>query len=181
MLLKERHGSKVNIVGIDISEEALKLAEPFYDVENEDVSKILKGQKFDYIIVVEILEHLFKPELLISKLKGMLEPNGYIIVSFPNFAFWKYRVECLLGRFPDQHLYSDAEHIHYWSFPQFTKFLHDCGLEIVEFEGVFAIPFSRFLPRKIVKLLGKKFPNIFGYQIVLKTTIMFKNEYLHVC
>jgi len=187
MLLKKRYGSKVNIIGIDISEEALKLAEPFYDkllqvdVENEDIRKILKGQKFDYIVAIEILEHLFKPELLVSKLKGILKPDGYIIVSFPNFAFWKYRIECLLGRFPDQHLYSDAEHIHYWSFLQFIKFLNDCRLDVIEFDGVFGIPFSRFLPRKVVKWLGKKFPNVFGYQIVLKTTIRFKNEHLHVC
>jgi len=72
-VLKEKFGEYINLVGIDISEEALKLVKPFYDkvlqidIENEDIDKLLEDQKFDYIVAIEILEHLFKPELLISK------------------------------------------------------------------------------------------------------------------
>jgi len=81
-------------------------------------------------------------------------------------------MECLLGRFPNQHLYSNAEHIHYWTFPQFIKFLNDCGLEMVEFDGDFSIPPSGFLPKGIVKRLGKRCPNLFGYQLVFKTKLI---------
>jgi len=182
MLLKEMYVDEINIFGVDISEEALELAKPYYnkiiqvDIENENINRILQGQKFDYIVAVEILEHLVRPERLLKKLKTLLKPEGYFIVSFPNFAFWRYRIECLLGRFPDQHLYSNAEHIQYWTYPQFIKFLNDCGLEVVDFDGDFGIPFSRFIPERIIDRLGKILPNLFGYQIVFKTKLNVKEK-----
>ena len=178
MLLKGKYGTKVHIVGVDISQKSIEFAKPYYDkviqadVENEDISTILGDQKFDYVITVEVLEHLFKPETLLDKLKKSLEPKGRIIVSFPNFAFWSNRVDLLLGRYPrTQHLYSDVEHIHYWTYPDFVKFLNVCELQIEEIDGDFILPFSRLFLTRGVRAIGKKFPNLLGFQIIIKTKI----------
>lgn len=77
----------------------------------------------------------------------------------------------MLGGFPDQHLYSNAEYIHYWTFPQFIKFLGDCRLEVVEFDGDFNTRFSKFLLKRIIDKFGKILTDFFEYQIVFKTKI----------
>ena len=176
MLLKEKYEAKINIFGVDISRKALELAKSYYDkviqvnIENEDIRRILGDQKFDYIIAVEVLEHIFRPEELLNYFKDLLKPEGYIIVSYPNFAFWLNRVDLLLGRYPrTQHLYSDVEHIHYCTYSSFIKFLNTCELEIFEIDGDFVVPFPRSSLTKVAKIIGRKFPNLFGFQIVIKT------------
>jgi len=175
ILLRKKYGHNVNLFGIDISEIALEMAKPYYnrvkqvDVEKEDLIEIYGNRKFDYIIASEVLEHLIKPEEVLEKLKLLLKPRGYIIVSFPNFAFWRNRIDVLFRKFPRQYLYQPIEHIHYWTFFSFVEFLEKHGLRIEQVNGVFEIPFSRFLPKSVVTILGKKFPNFLGSQLIFKT------------
>lgn len=41
-------------------------------------------KKFDVILLLDVLEHLYEPYLLIKRLCGLLSPTGYIVVSIPN-------------------------------------------------------------------------------------------------
>jgi len=175
MLLREKYNGKINLVGIDISKKVLEIASPYYDeticmnVEVEDISEKLKNRKFDYTVIVEVLEHLFRPEIVLKQLKNLLKRDGCMLVSFPNFAFWKNRISLLRGKFPsDAHLYNSSEHLHYWTFYSFKNFLTENGFQIEQIGGEFKLPFQSFLPESIRKRFGKKFPNLFGYQIVMK-------------
>jgi len=50
----------------------------------ETISLPFEPGYFDYIIATEVLEHLIDPGGLLSRLKGLLRPNGYFIASTPN-------------------------------------------------------------------------------------------------
>jgi len=171
-LLKEQLQNKVFIVGCDISETALKLASPYYDkifqtnIETTELSELIK-QKFDYIVIVEVLEHLFNPKDVLKRCRKLLNEDGFLIASFPNVAFYKYRLDMLRGYFPKNYLLYPGEHIQNFTLYSFYKLLHENGFIPVEIDGQFVFP-RIFKPRRIFLPLFKKFPGLFGYQIVVK-------------
>lgn len=170
----------MNIVGCDISQKALDLANPFYDKTvlfniDEEQSKIKIGNvKFDFIVCIEVLEHLFNPEIALDKCKELLSEDGFLITSFPNIAWWQYRIKLLKGHFPEEsRFYHHAEHLHDFTLHSFTKLLKQAKFEIVDIGGQFIPPefMYRIRPRKLIEKLIRKYPNLFGYQLVVKARL----------
>lgn len=161
-----------NVIGIDVSEEAIELSRKdkveayVCDIENENPPFV---KKFDIIVMSEILEHLVSPRNALNKLKKYLSKDGFFIITFPNIAFYKYRCQLLLGRFPEQHLYDKSEHLHYWALPDFLQFLRSCNMRCDQVVPVLSFPLYRILSRlnPCVKII-EAFPNLFGQQIVVK-------------
>lgn len=54
---------------------------------------------FDVILYLDILEHLARPDILLSKLKRYLTPDEELIASIPNSARLEHRLRLLMGRF----------------------------------------------------------------------------------
>jgi 2-polyprenyl-3-methyl-5-hydroxy-6-metoxy-1,4-benzoquinol methylase len=177
MLLKNIYKEQIHIVGCDISEEALKIARPFYDdvfqldIENDSIKIKLGDIKFDHIICLEILEHLLYPSKVLKTCTDLLTSDGTMILSFPNIVWWKYRIKILKGNFPEEiTLFNQAEHLHNFTMNSFLKLLNEVNLEPLEIDGDFIPPkFIKNLgPKKIINKIIKKYPNLFGYQIVIK-------------
>jgi methionine biosynthesis protein MetW len=177
-LLKQEFGNKIYVVGVDISKTALDMASEYYDetyqldIEHNKIEEIIGNRCFDYIVSIEVLEHILRPEKALSKLKEVVKDDGNIIVSFPNFAFWKYRLDVLKGNFPkDQHIYCDIEHLHYFTLQSFTKLLEKSGWHIEQLDCDFYFPFLlRSMPVHIKRYFGRRYPSLFGNQIVIKAT-----------
>jgi SAM-dependent methyltransferase len=47
----------------------------------------LESEQFDTILITDVLEHIAKPELLMSEMARLLKPNGKIILTVP-FLYW---------------------------------------------------------------------------------------------
>lgn len=178
-VLRRQFGDSIVLYGVDISETALELAAHLYDqiwqldIECNEIHQYL-DDLFDYIVCLEVLEHLFLPEQLLTKLISLLRDDGYFILSFPNFAFWRYRINVLTGHFPSQQTqYRAAEHLHYWTLPSFKKMLKAVGIEVVQQEFDFAFPpLLRLMPFCLQRQIAHVFPNLFGIQIVLKGKVI---------
>jgi methionine biosynthesis protein MetW len=165
-----------SVIGIDISERAIELARK-NGVKaikcNVDDEELPLHEHFDVIILSEVLEHLISPMRVIRKLKRYLKKNGYFLLTFPNIAFYKYRLQLLFGRFPRQYVYDSQEHLHYWSFPDFMDFLVGCGLVCNEIKPVLGFPLHsvvfRFKPlAQILERFSRSLlPNVFAIQIVV--------------
>ena len=165
--------NNVSLVGLDISDIAIELAGNYYDalhiidVENENLIDTLETY-FDYVICLETLEHVFNPESVLKKVRSVLKPRGYLITSFPNFAFYRSRLTVLIGEFPleSQHIYSDVEHLHYFTWKSFTFMLLKAGFKIETAEADCGL-LSRFIKVAPLKIRKKLF-TIFGKQIIVK-------------
>jgi len=46
------------------------------------------GDGFDVVLAADVLEHVRRPDLLLSDVRERLSPGGSVIVSVPNFAHW---------------------------------------------------------------------------------------------
>lgn len=173
-LLRKDESSRF-IMGLDISEIAIQNALPYYDktatcdFEADPFDPILQDRQFDYIVCMEVLEHLFDPYALLGKVKGCLKPGGYLIASFPNIAWWRYRLELLRGEFPREYsMYQAAEHIQNFTLASFTELLEAAGFERRNMECEYKFPPLLKRLHILRKAMGR-FPGLFGHQIVVQS------------
>ncbi|OGZ34763.1 MAG: hypothetical protein A2174_02355 [Candidatus Portnoybacteria bacterium RBG_13_41_18] len=164
--------TQYKVWGADISSNFLetagkKLDRTFcFDISSDFSSwpAEIKTEKFDKIILSEILEHLFFPERLLKNLKNICVQDAEIIITVPNVLFWKNRLKILFGNFDytDQGL-MDRGHIHFFSWESLEKLVNDAGFQIVDTKN--------FIPTRGTKWLGKIFPGLFAFQFIVKAKL----------
>ena len=67
--------------------------------------------------------------------KKYLNNDGYIIVSIPNIANWKIRLQLLFGKFEyKEYGILDNGHLRFFNEKGATKLVNDAGFEIVELD-----------------------------------------------
>ena len=83
------------IVGMDISKEALSIAKSTFSSENiqysiddcQIMASLNSTDLFDYIISFETLEHLKNPSIFLKSCHKHLKTDGKLIISTPNILF----------------------------------------------------------------------------------------------
>jgi 2-polyprenyl-6-hydroxyphenyl methylase/3-demethylubiquinone-9 3-methyltransferase len=89
-------------VGVDISENAVQAARSLglESARIDDAASLpFPDASFDAAACIEVLEHLFEPQLAVSEVLRILRPGGVLIVTVPNIAYWRWRLDlALLGR-----------------------------------------------------------------------------------
>ncbi len=112
-LLKARVPGLV-IHGVDISTVALERARNHsdqvwqVDLDKADVS--VPSEQYDTVTCIEVLEHLYDPDHALREVARVLAPGGHAVVTVPNLAYWRYRLDLLWGRVPQPAL--DPRHLH---------------------------------------------------------------------
>ena len=78
-----QRGYKVS--GIEINKDAIKsLKSKGFEVFIKDISKPLElNKKFDVVMILDVLEHLFDPNFLLKEAKNAINSDGTIIVTVP--------------------------------------------------------------------------------------------------
>jgi methionine biosynthesis protein MetW len=149
-----KNEKNARVCGIDISEEAVRLArERNIETTVGDILEIDIECVYDYIILSEVLEHFDKPEAVIAKLKGKFRKA--LLISIPNIGYYKHRLRLLFGRFPIQWVWHPAEHLRFWTVADFRLWLRQFGLK----ESV--VLASNGFP-----ILRQILPNLFGDQVI---------------
>ena len=69
------------------------------DIETLDLTKNLGNEKYDVILLGDVLEHLKHPEKLLKKLHDFLNDDGYLVCSIPNISHILIRLKLLNGEF----------------------------------------------------------------------------------
>jgi len=82
------------VLGVERDEKSVIHARNMFgiDVISEPISETIYENKFDMIILFQVLEHVDRPVELLNKCKKMLRTNGKIIISFPNFESWQAKL-----------------------------------------------------------------------------------------
>lgn len=100
--------------GGDVSKVALERARLILDrVWHLDVdhSELPVGDNcYDLVCCVEVLEHLYDPSHALRESRRILKPGGSAVVTVPNLAYWRYRLDLLRGRVPGPA--ADLRHLH---------------------------------------------------------------------
>ena len=150
--------------GVELSESAVEIvrSKGFEVISGRADEKHLEipDKKFDYSICNVSVQMVMYPEILLME---MARVSKYQIISFPNFANYKNRLDLFFnGRMPRPLLYGykwySTGHIHQFSIKDFYNFCNERGFEIIKFEPVIKKSAFYNLKRKIISLL----PNVFA-------------------
>jgi methionine biosynthesis protein MetW len=116
---------------------------------NSGVLGVPFGRKFDVIVFADVLEHLLSPDAVLAHAAQLLKPGGRVVVSLPNVALWRVRMNLLFGAFEyTDYGVLDRTHLHFYTFRSATEFVRTAGYDIERVEGAANLlgPVVHFLP-----------------------------------
>lgn len=177
--LKETKGCRVTGIDLLPRERVRSSLDSYYqmdvEAERERFLKLVQEGNFDAVLLLDIVEHMAKPELFLWSLAHAVPQRPIkIIVSTGNVAFLSVRLMLLLGHFNyGQKGILDITHKRLFSYHTFKNLLQQTGLTIVE-ERYCPLPFSELgLPGWLASfleginlLLMKIRPRLFSYQVM---------------
>ena len=129
------------IAGTDFSSKAVERAKPLADaIYQGGVDALPEGERFDCIIAVEVIEHIYDPNRFIDQLIARLKPGGWLVMATPDMGSWWRRV--LGRRWPSFKL---PEHVTYYDQNTLTELFNRNG-----FDSVRSIPSPHAFPLTVV-------------------------------
>jgi len=143
-LLKQQGISKCDAVEID--PEAREFVRPHYREVTEDISELDAGQ-YDYVLMLDVLEHMADPERFLRDLDPIIKPGGEILISVPNIAHWSVRFSLLFGQFRYQERgILDRTHLRFFTRSSLKKMvLEQAGFRVIR-QGATIEPLELILP-----------------------------------
>lgn len=172
--LRRRKGCYV--VGVDVHElaDGVEL-DQFYVHDLEDGLPAVAFEGFDYILLLDVVEHLRDPERLLEELYSASSMNrsAKVIVSTGNVAFGMTRLLLLAGQFNyGKRGILDLTHTRLYTFSTLRRLLEGAGFRMVQLRGVPA-PFPLALGESTVartlltlnRLGVRLWKRFFAYQV----------------
>jgi methionine biosynthesis protein MetW len=132
-LVREKH---VRAQGIEIDQHAIQeCVAKGLNVFHEDIDtglSVYPDKSFDFVILAQSLQQVKKPDFV---LKEAVRVGKKIIVSFPNFAYYKIRLQILFGgKVPVTpalpYEWHDTPNLHFLSISDFTEYCKRRNLRI---------------------------------------------------
>jgi hypothetical protein len=131
----------------------------------------------DYLLLLDVLEHLRDPERFLDDLRSQFDHRPrHLVLSVPNVAFVAQRLMLLFGEFNyGKRGILDRDHVRLFTFRSLDQILRDAGWRIRRVRGVPA-PFPKAfgegplaqLALAVNQLLIRLWPTIFSYQIFVE-------------
>ena len=152
------------------------------DLNNpEELIRLLQDKKFQYVLSLDVLEHLIDPGKLLNGLKKYcVDMDCYLLVTLPNIAFWGIRKNLLLGNFEYNNVgILDKTHLKFYTYHSAVRLFETAGYRILEWKPVsYMAPLLgrmglrnqllRSFTTKVERYLAFRFPNFFCSQIYFK-------------
>lgn len=135
-LLKE--DKNVQGRGLELNENnVIKCIERGLPVLQGDIDEGLReyqDNSYDYVILNQTLQLTHKPEYVIQE---MLRVGKKIVISFPNFAYWKIRFQLLFaGKMPKSNIlpfeWYNTPNIHLLTIKDFREFCEERNIKILD-------------------------------------------------
>jgi O-antigen biosynthesis protein len=142
------------------------------------VIQALNGKRFDRVLLLDILEHLRRPEDLLAECQEVLDRDGQLIVSLPNVANITVRLMLLFGRFSyTERGLLDRTHLRFFTRKTARRLLERSGYKIIRQEAT-VMPIELVLNlspqnlalrfcNRVLALMTRLMPGLLGYQTIL--------------
>ena len=132
-----RQTRRITGYGVEIDDDSiLACVKNGVNVVQSDLERGLSGfenNSFDYVVLSQTLQAMKNSEVI---MREMLRVGREGIVTFPNFGYWKNRLEVLKGRMPvSENLpyeWFDTPNVHLCAIADFERFCEERDIRIVE-------------------------------------------------
>ncbi len=174
---RELNKKSCEVFGVDIEKDALSIAKKYCKfvllTDFEYISEArIPSHKFDYVLLLDVLEHVKSRGELLNALHKYLKKDGTLLLSTPNIAHVSVRLSVLGGNFDYTNVgIMDSTHVHFYTRKTLLAELNNYGWEVT---NLFAsadfgqIPFiskiGKRVPKRIQWIITKLFPTLFGVQ-----------------
>jgi glycosyltransferase involved in cell wall biosynthesis len=173
--LKEKKGCVV--IGCDIERGALTgTFDNFFLADLNKSFPEMPGERFDYILALDVIEHLAAPEDFLDELRALAARTGArLILTTANIGFIIMRLSLLVGRFEyGKRGILDLTHTRLFTFNTLCRAMRAAGFEIERSEGV-VLPMPFVFGHSAVSRIALVFnhilvrlrPTLFGFQILI--------------
>ena len=136
------------------------------------------GRRFDYVLCGDVLEHLKDPLQMLRDVRACLAPGGLLLASLPNSGNIYFRLNILVGRFPqhDKGLF-DRTHLHFYTWDGWRGLFAEAGFQIETVHptaipiGLAFRPWQHTFPVRSAEALSygmaRLWKRLFAYQFVV--------------
>jgi SAM-dependent methyltransferase len=133
-------GRGADVLGVDVSTHAIEenrkaadyLSLPKLHFACEDVAEFTTDERFDCVMLIEVLEHLPDDLRMLRKIHGFLEEDGLLLMSVPssNAPLHRHYVK----RYGHDPFDARVGHLRRYDAPSVFNLLHAAGFELLEFK-----------------------------------------------
>jgi hypothetical protein len=98
------------------------------------------------VLALEVLEHLFQPQLVLARINAAMKPGGTLVISVPNASFLPNRWRMLIGRLPVTGAWGetwDSYHLHLFNHGLLKSLVEQSGFTLVQFRSLGILPALR--------------------------------------
>lgn len=129
-----KYNPKATLTGVDISKEAIRHAKKKYknisfSVIKPDTKLPYRKNSFDYVMCLDVIEHVMDVELVLAEFNRVLKPGGRLLVSTPYHGMVKNMLIVMLGYF-DFVFNPTGPHIRFFTKKSLTQCLSDANFDI---------------------------------------------------
>ena len=165
--------------GVTYNEEEALLASPHYrrlevaDLEQADLPSLFSDQRYDYIVCADVLEHLSRPDRILTQCRELLASGGQLLISIPNAGYAGLIAELMQGefRYREEGLL-DRTHLRFFTRQSLLRFIGEQGWGVTALDTVerrlpdseFASWFDTLPPALVDSLLAM--PDALSYQFI---------------
>jgi len=123
--------------GVDISTVALERARAHLDrvwhLDLDGAGLPAPDRAYDLVIASEVIEHLYDVQHAAGEIARVMRPGAHAILTVPNLAYWRYRLDLLCGRLPLPA--DDPRHLHQFTATHFAALGAAHGLALAALSG----------------------------------------------
>jgi len=170
ILLKMLKDKDIHARGIDINQDNIvKCLDKGLSVIQGDIDEGLQeypDKSYDYVVLNQTLQSTEKPDFVV---KEMLRVGKKVVVSFPNFAYWKVRFYLMFkGKMPKSNIlpfqWYDTPNIHlltiedFYDFARINKFKIEktiCMTKAKVRKSIFHKLFDNFFTEEVIFVISK--------------------------
>jgi 2-polyprenyl-3-methyl-5-hydroxy-6-metoxy-1,4-benzoquinol methylase len=121
----------------DASIAAARLKKVYNSTLEEALNSDLKGKKYDHIVFLDVIEHLYRPVEALKAIKKLLKPGGSVVFSIPNMSHLSVRLMVMNGDFEyGQTGILDNTHMHFYTEQEIQRIFKEAGYRISNLDGV---------------------------------------------
>jgi 2-polyprenyl-3-methyl-5-hydroxy-6-metoxy-1,4-benzoquinol methylase len=138
-----------------------------------------KNCRYDAVIFSHVLEHLRDPAEVVAQASMLLRKGGACVIAVPNVLAWAQRTKFLRGNFEYESAgVMDETHLRFFTYNTASEYLLGKSPEllITHLSVTGSVPLwmlrRRLLPKRASQLIDRLgcrlFPNLFGYQVLIR-------------
>jgi len=159
--LLQEHFPNCELYGIELHSDAATFASKTYrhiaigNIESADFStKGIPLAEIDTVLLLDVLEHLYNPWLVLEKLRHQLPPHCRIVASIPNAFNVQLLEELASGQWKyDRWGLLDITHIRFFTEPEMRELFEQTGFAVIRIGN---IPHPESMPPPHLQMYGDR-------------------------